>query len=394
MNEVRRQLGRGLPPERAAALQTEVRRAVESLRQQCQARGISPLDLPGPSRKAYEYLKSLEFPATAVTPDPEPRNAELPASGPGLAPRLVGWIRHKEDVQRQLAAIARARGSLSDDKARARIDQLRAELLESAGKVAEWCERAGSSPAALPSQARRAFQWMSYLAEPGHLEQHVEALAVALAVDPRVEVEFYHLAALYRVTRQAERVRLVASEAFVGAPSDILRALVKVALPRTRKALYRAQIEEYAESAPFRETLLELEAFGGDSADGRGLIHDLEQVFDRVNARHFAGTVPRPRLRWSKTVTGREFGHYQQSTDTLVLSLRLDSPDVPDFVIDHVMHHELLHKVLGTERVDGRRRAHTAEFRRQERKFRRFEEADRFLRGLCSGRERGRQPRA
>jgi predicted metal-dependent hydrolase len=72
-------------------------------------------------------------------------------------------------------------------------------------------------------------------------------------------------------------------------------------------------------------------------------------------------------------------GHYDYFRDIVMLSVTLDAPDVPDFVIDYVMYHELLHKAMGAEVVNGRRYAHTPAFREAERKFPRYDEAEAFL---------------
>ena len=67
------------------------------------------------------------------------------------------------------------------------------------------------------------------------------------------------------------------------------------------------------------------------------------------------------------------------STDTVMLSVTLDDAGVPDQVVDFVMYHELLHRVLGAPVVDGRVRAHTPEFRRRERAFPDYDRARSWL---------------
>jgi hypothetical protein len=71
-----------------------------------------------------------------------------------------------------------------------------------------------------------------------------------------------------------------------------------------------------------------------------------------------------------------------------MISRALDRPDVPEFVVDHVMHHELLHKKHGLRWQDGRGVAHTREFRSEEVRFAQYEPADQFLRQLAAGKIR------
>ena len=103
----------------------------------------------------------------------------------------------------------------------------------------------------------------------------------------------------------------------------------------------------------------------------------------RVNAAYFGVALARPRLVWNRALTGRKFGHYRRSTDTVMLSVSLDAADVPAWVVDFVMYHELLHKKHGIALVNGRRFEHTAAFRAEERRFAECDQADRFLKDLA-----------
>jgi hypothetical protein len=127
----------------------------------------------------------------------------------------------------------------------------------------------------------------------------------------------------------------------------------------------------------------ELESLGGIAEQARGAVHDLGQSFDRVNAGYFGGKMARPRLTWNRTFTGRKFGHYDFILDTVMVSRTLDSHTVPEFVVDFLVFHELLHKFHGLHWVNGRGYAHTSEFYESERKFARFKQAEAVLEQLA-----------
>ena len=127
----------------------------------------------------------------------------------------------------------------------------------------------------------------------------------------------------------------------------------------------------------------EVDALGGVVDHARGAAHDLAASFDRVNAAYFGGKMARPRLTWNRTFTGRKFGHYDWILDTVMVSRTLDSADVPGFVVDFLVFHELLHKFHGLHWVNGRSYAHTAEFKQSELKFTRFHEAEAILQKLA-----------
>ena len=63
------------------------------------------------------------------------------------------------------------------------------------------------------------------------------------------------------------------------------------------------------------------------------------------------------------------FGHYEFVGDSIVVSSVLDDEDVPAFVVDFIMFHELLHKKHGLRWRAGRAMAHTPAFRQDERRL-------------------------
>jgi hypothetical protein len=116
---------------------------------------------------------------------------------------------------------------------------------------------------------------------------------------------------------------------------------------------------------------------------GPGRFRSLEECFARVNARFFAGALPKPELCWSPRRSRRLLASYQERSDRVIVSRLFDSDRVPLFILDYLMYHELLHKRLGIgRRADGKRHLHGAAFRQLERRFDRYAEAAAFLRRL------------
>jgi hypothetical protein len=264
-----------------------------------------------------------------------------------------------------------------------------------AEKVAALCTEHNSTPAELPVPSRRAFQWLTFLADPDQAAAAADALGLtrhvlAQAGWPRrrplagcpVRVEFYPNAYLYRMRPEARRARaplqVTLAPGYIYAPPDVLDALLRAALGYGRAA--RARLHAYALSADFAETTQALELATEPAAGSlAGKHYDLEQVFERVNAACFAGQLARPRLAWSSTIARRLLGFYQHASDRLTLSRVLDDARVPPAAIDLVMYHELLHKQLGVQIVNGRHYAHTETFHTAERRFPGYEAAKAFL---------------
>jgi hypothetical protein len=143
---------------------------------------------------------------------------------------------------------------------------------------------------------------------------------------------------------------------------------------RSAPAIEKAQMSD-----GYQAVLLDFENAQGRVEQTGGATHDLAESFERVNKAYFDGRIERPRLAWIRTPTGSVFGHYDSIHDRLCISSTLDHPGVPAFVLDHVMHHELLHKKHGTTWRDNRRHSHTPAFRKDEKAFHRFGEANQFL---------------
>ncbi|HSB91308.1 MAG TPA: hypothetical protein VLD63_14935, partial [Anaerolineales bacterium] len=335
--------------------------------------GLTPLALPPASRRAYEYLAALDLAGDRA---PEAPGTVLGPPAVRIA-RIVRWSDRFLTRLRDISARPEQR----------EVEAVRRRLSDVVEDIAIRCERAGASPADLPGPSRRAYQWMSFLVEPERLELHLRAQGEASRTDPRVAVDLYHLGGLYRFGWREGSARLVLSEAFVDAPPEVLRAAVKLAIPYTRKMIHRRTVRSYAAGPEFELRLLQLETSGGSFAERpHGVVHDLEAIFADVNRTQFEGRLTRPRLSWLATTSMREFGHFVTATDLVLVSSQLDALGVPRFVVEHVVHHELLHRELGATLKGGRRVYHTAGFRRAEKAFPRFDEADAFLEAFARGR--------
>jgi hypothetical protein len=114
-----------------------------------------------------------------------------------------------------------------------------------------------------------------------------------------------------------------------------------------------------------------------------GEVHDLEAMMEDIVDRHFGGSTE-ARITWGRRVDGVRRGHRRKSiqlgtysADERLIRIHpvLDQAWVPDFYVESVVFHELLHHDLGAEVKDGRRCFHTPEFRRRERTFECFARA-------------------
>ena len=248
MNEVRQMLSLGLHPSQVPELQEKVRSAVRDVDRICRRMRVSPRALPGPSRQAYRYLAGLDLNNLPLSPDDRVR-AHDPV-------RVANLITVRNLLREELSAVA-----LSGIQNRGQVQGLELILsdvhgyiLDNVAEVATICYQAGATAAALPEPSKRAYQWLSYLAEWDHLVEHYRTLEQALGFAPWASIGLYNIAGLYHAWREGTQLGLTMSEAFCGAPRTVIESLVKLALPYTKRRKYEAVIREYASDEAFERS--------------------------------------------------------------------------------------------------------------------------------------------
>jgi hypothetical protein len=346
--------------------------------------------LPAPSRRAYQFLRELDVRnVTALTARPA---ADAPPDS-GHTP-----TRDSESVScRGLRAFL---DRLLDDVAHAiaenRFDAARTHRVidQTARRLEYSMRRDGLEPAHFKPQSRQLVGWFRHFADPGALQRYADAVTDANRIfsalpDKRLGwrkplvVHFRPTSHLYRWRVAPDGTRIILATGMAAFDEPALKALARLmtgdrtAWPRVTTAM----LDE-----PYQRLAVELEAADRASDQPQGVYHSLADAFARVNRDCFDSLMPRPRLSWTRRLTRTIFGHYDFIQDRLCVSRTLDHADVPAFVIDHVVHHELLHKKHGFRWHGHRQHTHTPEFRAEERSFIFYKEANRFLERLARDR--------
>jgi hypothetical protein len=196
-------------------------------------------------------------------------------------------------------------------------------------------------------------------------------------------IEFRPSRHIFKMRMRGARARVMLPTPMVRFDEDGFGDLAGLIFERGREA--KRRVVERMRAEAYVDLATELEGLGGVVEGTRGAFHDLAESFDRVNVRYFAGQMQRPKLTWSRSFTGRKFGHYDHVKDWVMVSSTLDQERVPAMVVDYLMFHELLHKKHGIRWVNGRGHAHTREFYAEERTFEGYDEAEGWLTKLARG---------
>ncbi|QDL08826.1 M48 family peptidase [Brasilonema octagenarum UFV-E1] len=275
------------------------------------------------------------------------------------------------------------------------IQELTQTITQVVATIEKICAQSQATPANLTRCSRHIYAWMKFLTHESNLQLHLQTtykikqIAQTLCETHQqqlvnIVVELTQIAGLCKYKRSLVGMTIILSEGFINASDEILEALVKLALFGKCQHSTRL-IRNYAESEEYSYVLTELDVITEVVVENaKGNYYDLNELFHKVNHEYFASSLIKPRLIWGRINTYRKFGHYESARDKVMIALTLDNASIPEFVVEFVLYHELLHKYHGATWINGRRMVHTTEFRRDERKFKLYKEAEEWLNNLSS----------
>jgi hypothetical protein len=113
-----------------------------------------------------------------------------------------------------------------------------------------------------------------------------------------------------------------------------------------------------------------------------GVAHDLAPLFEAINLEYFDGNLRRPRLGWSARPWRSQFGCFDPALDQIVMNKRLDHPEVPSYAVEFILYHEMLHVKHPLRAAACGLQAHSPEFRAEEKRFKDYARARKFLEHL------------
>jgi hypothetical protein len=203
---------------------------------------------------------------------------------------------------------------------------------------------------------------------------------------PEIEVRFYPYAGInHKIRLRSGRVYVRISDIFEKAPAEVHRAIAYILVARLLgKRTPEDHERTYRDYACSPQVLRDLDIARRERgrkmvSSSRGRIYDLDKLFQRLNRRHFDKELEKPVLTWSQRRTRHILGHHEALHDTIVISKTLDDPSVPEYVVEFILYHEMLHIKHPARLIKGRRYYHTNAFRAEEQRFPRYEEAQRWL---------------
>jgi hypothetical protein len=203
---------------------------------------------------------------------------------------------------------------------------------------------------------------------------------------PHFLVEFFPYANLVNTVRLREDAAFVrVSDILRGAPLGVMEAAAAVLLGRLyRRRAPRELLDLYRQFSTAGDThrkVLAMRSKRGARVESgpKGETHNLAPMFSRLNRNYFSGRLHRPRLGWSKRSWRAQLGCFDPGLDQIVINTRLDGAGVPKYVVEYVLYHEMLHVRHPIRVASCGLQAHSAEFRREERRFEQYDRARKYL---------------
>lgn len=203
---------------------------------------------------------------------------------------------------------------------------------------------------------------------------------------PNITIEFYPYTNVNsRIKSQNGKVFVRIAELLQEAPMEIHQALSIILIgkllgkkiPSNARKIY----QNYLNDENFQKKAIEHKRQNGKKiiTSPRGLIYNLEEIFDDLNQIYFQNSILKPELSWSRNKTFRRLGHHDPVHNAIIISKTLDDKNVPKYVVEFVVYHEMLHIKHPVYQKNGRRFIHTPEFKRDEEKFKFFDEAEQWI---------------
>jgi hypothetical protein len=203
---------------------------------------------------------------------------------------------------------------------------------------------------------------------------------------PAIEVRFYPYAGLHHTIRlRSGRVFVRLSDICKDTSPTVLRALAFLLVARLLGKripdVHNRVYQDYSVTPDvMRASDLARRRRGRKFiSSAQGEVYNLEKMFAKLNRRHFDSELKKPTLTWSQRRTRNILGHHDRVYDTVTISKTLDSRDVPEWFVEYILYHELLHMKHPARLINGRRYYHTSAFRNDERRFPHYEEAQKWL---------------
>lgn len=197
-----------------------------------------------------------------------------------------------------------------------------------------------------------------------------------------VQARFYKYKAVSHTIRIRERIIYIRISHYLKeAPVAILNAIGVILFDKLFRVktdpLLKKMYKLYVYSLQITSVNTKRAISSKYKAEGK--YYNLSEMFDVLNRVYFSNRLEKPILGWSLNKSTTRLGFYDAERKLLVVSSVFDRWRVPAYMVNFILYHEMLHILIPVRVLNGRRRVHTAEFKKLERAFPEYEKAQIWL---------------
>lgn len=153
---------------------------------------------------------------------------------------------------------------------------------------------------------------------------------------------------------------------------------------RQRRESYTPAVTEYLRSEEFLRLNQGkyLDRSRNLTLSPMGQVYDLSVLLNSLRRKGLVEDGEGTYLSWTDRPNRFRMGYCSTLMKVVAISSALDSRQVPDYAAEYVLYHEMLHLIT---RSDSLRSYHDAEFKRLERRYPRWREAENWLKQVSRG---------
>jgi predicted metal-dependent hydrolase len=188
----------------------------------------------------------------------------------------------------------------------------------------------------------------------------------------KISAEFYPYRSIkHTIKWNALFINVKISNHFINAPVSVIEITALLLLAR----VYRFKVNSYVRRTYNRyverlqQQLPERKKRKIGNYNPQGSCYDLRIIFNQLNQNYFNNSLQIKNIGWSKKISYRRLGFYNEERDLLVISKIFDSEKVPEEVITYLVYHEMLHILLPMKKRNGRRIIHAKRFKELEKQY-------------------------
>jgi len=189
--------------------------------------------------------------------------------------------------------------------------------------------------------------------------------------------------------RSGNRIDIRISDYLIDAPDEVIVDFSKTVISTIKKKrpnygktyLEWVMSDEYINSKRKIYLRRSRNLTGTTVGNERDIIASLDRLLDSglLDPKSIGNSF----FSWTKIPNKRKLGFCSPMMRVVGISCVLDDISVPEYVLDYVVYHESLHLEQGYRPGQ---RAHSKEFRDDERKYPKYEEAEKYLKSLADKR--------